>query len=379
MPCNTTGTVSIDAMASEFVPGRSFWVLYNDSADSWGAAHRNASLGCLDKMRAAAHAARVTQYLNRTFTLAPAPQPHVWYLALLACPDSTSPQQQQHVRLAYTVHFKNGGTSEVGADERGLLPLSAACLAAFALLFVVECAVSCALARRGTQHPVVVALALILLAMVLALALVVAHWAAYAHDGTGFHGLRRVGQFVLGIASVLLSTVLLCLASGWSITYHDVPHPEGKIAFALVFAAAYAVLFFAAAAGGGVAAASTQLVCASGALLVFVVLYVVLVWVCGWAYFVWCLVRTWRVETQYAPRRFYAVFGVLASLWFLVPAACNLASLAAPEWRRPLAVDACQLACTLAACTALVAVLWPSRVEEYFRLVRAESLVANNG
>lgn len=367
-------------MASEFVPGRSFWVLYNDSAASWRATHRNASRSCLDKMRAAAHAARVTQYLNRTFTLAAAPQPHVWYLALLVCPDSAAPNDHtttatSRVRLQYAAHFVNGRAGEVGADARGLLPLSAAALAAFALLFVAACVATCARWRRGTEHPAVVALALVLLCLALALAPVVAHWAAYARDGAGVPRLRRVGQFAVGLASVLLGVVLLCLASGWSATRRSVPHPERKIAFGLVFAAAYAVLFFAA---GGAAPASTQLVCAAGTRPVVVVLYVGLVWVAGWLCFVVCLARTWRAETQDGPRRLCAVVGVVASLWFLVPAACNLATLAAPEWRRPLAVDACQLACTLLACTALVAVLWPGRVEKYFQLGAAESLVGTN-
>lgn len=339
--CTHTGTVLLDTQASAFVPGRSFWVLYNDSAASWRANHGNASRSCLDKMRAAAHAVRVTQYLNRTLALAPAPQPHLWYLALLVCPDSdaTTP-----VRLAFAAHFLDGGTRELGADTHPLLPLTACALAASALLLAAACAAVCARARRSSAptqpgDAPTAALALALLCAVLALASVAVHWALCAHDGTGVPALRRVGLVVLAAACALLGALLLALARGSRSGSRRAP-----AAFAVVLAAIDAALFLASP-GDSLAA----------------VLASALAWAAPGLCVVWCLAR--------APGRSVRVC-VLAALWFAAVPACRLAALAAPAWRQPFAAALGPLACAALVCTSLVAALWPRRPTEAPPLLR---------
>jgi len=134
-----------------------------------------------------------------------------------------------------------------------------------------------------------------------------------------------------------------------------------------VYLVVYLILFIVMSATGQTAA-STQFVYAEGALLGFVIIYILVCWIGIWAYFAYCLYMTYREEAQYDKRLFYLIFGIGCTAWFILPALFNFISMAIAEWFRPRVVDAFQLTATFIGVVALVALLWPSRVEKYFRI-----------
>jgi len=341
----------------------SFWTLYYDSSESWDEVHKNKSLTCMDK--------RLKYYFpvkeDVDYDLKPHDyvRPHIWYVVLLNCPHEDGSKIKLDVK--YTVHFINQDGSEVGFDEEGMLPLNIFYFIVFLLVGVVHGVAVFFLWRKGVAHPIVLILAGVILLIIFSLFFVMIHWGVYSSNGVGSNGCRVFGQLLMGTANVIFAVLLIAIASGWAITYHDLPRKWQILIIGGVYFVIYLILFICINATGQTAA-STQFVYAKGALLAFVIIYILACWLGVWGYFSWCLYRTYREEAQFDKRLFYFIFFIGATAWFVLPALLNFISMGIAEWYRPRVVDAFQLTVTFIGVVALVLLLWPTRVEKYFRI-----------
>jgi len=361
----TPGVISISQTAETYTPGKAWWALYYDSPSQWDANYHNKSRACMDK-RIDGQSFSVRD--NLTIELKPHDyvRPHIWYVVLLNCPPANATEPAL-LDISYTIHFIDQDGDEVGYDEHGLLALNVVYFVFFIFVGAAHGAAVFFLFRKGVAHPIVLILAGVILLIILSLFFVVIHWGVYYSNGIGANGCRVFGQLLMGLANIVFAVLLIAIASGWAITYHDLPRKVVILVIGGVYLVVYLILFIIISATGQTAA-STQFVYAEGALLGFVILYILVCWIGIWAYFAYCLYMTWREEAQFDKRLFYLIFGIGCTAWFILPAIFNFISMGIAEWYRPRVVDAFQLTATFIGVTALVVLLWPSRVEKYFRI-----------
>jgi hypothetical protein len=293
-------------------------------------------------------------------------------VALLNCGlnNETAPRPYD---VTYTVKFLNVDGSHVGYDEKGILGLNVFYFIAFFLLMLVHLASAYFLWIKKSLHPIVQVLAITLVLMTVSTLFVLIHWGSYQANGHGCPGCRTFGQLMCGFGSIIFATLLVMIASGWAITYHALPRRWAVLALAVTYTFFF-LLFFIISASTATSTASTQIVYSHGALLAFVILYILICWLGVFAYFAYCLFLTFREETQYDKRLFYLIFGIGYGLWFVLPALLNFISIGVDEWFRPRVVDAFQLTASFVGMGALVVLLWPSRVEKYFRIISPDLL-----
>jgi len=362
---NLPAVISINQNASKYTPGKSWWALYYDSPSQWDANYKNKSRTCMEK-RIDGQSFQVRESMSIELKPHDYVRPHIWYVVLLNCPQANSTESDE-LDITYTVHFIDQDGDEIGYDEHGLLGLNVVYFIFFLLVGVAHGAAVFFLFRKGVAHPIVLILAGVILLIILSLFFVVIHWGVYYSNGVGANGCRVFGQLLMGLANIVFAVLLIAIASGWAITYHDLPRKVVIFVIGGIYLVVYLILFIIMCATGQ-SAASTQFVYAEGALLGFVIVYILVCWIGIWAYFAYCLYMTWREEAQFDKRLFYLVFGIGCTAWFILPAVFNFISMGIAEWYRPRVVDAFQLTITFIGVVALVILLWPSRVEKYFRI-----------
>jgi len=361
------GIIRISQNATHYTPGKAWWALYYDSPSQWDANYHNKSRACMDK-RIDGQSFSVRD--SMTIELKPHDyvRPHIWYVVLLNCPPGNKTTGASEVLdITYNIHFIDQDGDEIGYDEHGLLALNVIYFIFFLLVGAAHGAAVFFLFRKGVAHPIVLILAGVIALIIISLFFVVIHWGVYGNDGVGAPACRVIGQLFMGLANIVFAVLLIAIASGWAITYHDLPRKLVILIIGVVYLVVYLILFIIISATGQTAA-STQFVYAEGALLGFVILYILVCWIGVWGYFAYCLYMTWREEAQFDKRLFYLIFGIGCTAWFILPAIFNFISMGIAEWYRPRVVDAFQLTATFIGVVALVVLLWPSRVEKYFRI-----------
>ena len=345
----------------------SYWALYYDERTSWDANAYNSSRKCWEKRE---HSQAWRKVNNESLEMHPHNyvRPHIWYTVLLNCPRQNNESMgTELLDISYKLHFLNENNQEEGFDEEGLLPLNIVYFVAFLILAIVHGLALFFLFRKGVAHPIVILLGGVLVLIVVSLFFVMIHWGIYNGNGIGSNGCRVFGQLLMGVANILFAMLLIAIASGWAITYHELPRKWTILGIAGAYFVCFLILFIIMSSTGQTPA-STQFVYARGALLVFVIFYIAICWLGVWGYFAYSLYRTWREEAQFDKRLFYLVFGIGYTAWFVLPALLNFISMGIAEWYRPRVVDAFQLTSTFIGAAALVVLLWPTRMEKYFRI-----------
>jgi len=366
-PSQLDNTINIEATAATFQKDHTYWVLYYDDKASWRNVTKH-KMSC-DRMRSAAsYSHPVSLETELSIPVEDYVRPHIWYVALLNCPNPST-NKTEALKVSYNVHFINTHGSEFGFDEEGMLALNSVYFVFFLILTGIEVLTLMFLHHNGSSHVIVYILTCIVAVITFSLFFVMCHWATYRTNGIGSDAIRGIGQFLMGISNIAFSMLLVCIASGWSITYYELPQKNVVISIGGIYLITYIILFIACVATGR-SAASTQFVYATGATLAFVIIYILLCWLGVWAYFAWSLYNTWHEESQYEKRLFYLIFGIGYSVWFLLPAVLNLISIAIDEWYRPRVVDAFQITTTFLGVVALIVFLWPTRMQKYFRMAQ---------
>lgn len=366
------GGINIVETASEYSHGTTFFAMYYDEKFSWGAVEKNKTSTCEEKRKLASMAMTVTSTKEATYHPHDYVRPHIWYVAALNCPLSNETKPSK-LDTKYTITFKNVDNSHFGFDEMGMLPLNAVYFVFFIILTGVQIVACYFLWMRRSLHPIVQILAICLILITFSVMFVLIHWANYKQNGRGCPGCRVFGQLLSGFSSIFFALLLIMIASGWAVTYHILPRKIIVLGIFAAYVLFYLILFICANATGS-NAASTQLVYTSGTLLGFVIVYILLCWFGIYAYFAYSLYLTFRDETQFEKKLFYLIFGIGYSFWYVLPSFLNLISIAVAEWYRPRLVDAFQLTVSFIGMAAMVVLLWPTRVEKFFRIISSEVL-----
>lgn len=294
---------------------------------------------------------------------------------MLNCPVGNDTAVKEY-DVEYQVTFINADGTQVGNDEKGMLPLNAVYFVFFFVVLVVHCLGAYFLWLKRSLHPIVQILAICLALSTVATMFVLIHWGGYQNNGIGCPGCRVFGQLLNGVSAVIFATLLCMIASGWAITFHALPRRNALIGLFAAYLTFYLIVFIIAAASGH-SVASTQLVYSTGAVLGIVILYILVCFLGVCAYFVYSLYLTFREETQYDKRLFYLIFGIGYGCWFILPALLNFISIGVDDWYRPRVVDAFQYTASFIGMGFLVVLLWPSRVEKYFRIVSPDLLTSD--
>jgi len=85
-------------------------------------------------------------------------------------------------------------------------------------------------------------------------------------------------------------------------------------------------------------------------------------------YFMWCLQKTMREDTDSSKRLFYVIFGLGYVGWFVALPIIVLVSLALDDIARAKVVAAIYLVTTTLGFAIIGFLLWPSRASKYFQV-----------
>jgi len=186
------------------------------------------------------------------------------------------------------------------------------------------------------------------------------HYSVYSGNGVGNPGVEGIGLALNMMSQLLFMFLCLLISKGLTITVNHleksalaVPVVMGvmMLLYVLLLVSAYAwtdpastVYFFDSIVGFLIVASR-------------VVIYI---WFC---YSLW---EIFQIEVEIEKKRFYSIFGGLASGWFLFLPFIVLIALGIAEWNRFGVVTGLSLAVDASAWILMVILFWPSRIEKYF-------------
>mmetsp|Transcript_63626 Transcript_63626/g.151799 ORF Transcript_63626/g.151799 Transcript_63626/m.151799 type:complete len:435 (+) Transcript_63626:72-1376(+) len=143
-------------------------------------------------------------------------RPHIWYFALTDCQGSRLGNATR--LLDFEFEARQPDASHFSYEMR-LMPwaclVALAGLSVFLLRFVARCRDF--RSSAGSLHPVIWVLAAAVLLHVASQALHAAHLCSYARDGQGLALLDTLGETVFMLSQVLLTTLLIGIASGYTL------------------------------------------------------------------------------------------------------------------------------------------------------------------
>jgi len=171
---------------------------------------------------------------------------------------------------------------------------------------------------------------------------------------------------ILDIISVLIFMLLLILVSkGWGITYPTLSHIQEQrkilVGILVVLFVCYIVVFFWGLFGID-PGSSVYLYQSAPGIILLCVRFLTLI------YFIWCIQKTVRDDSDSNKKFFYVVFGTGFSLWFLSLPLIVLLSLGLAVWFREKVIEAIVLSITAVSYAGLGFMLWPSRASKYFQI-----------
>ena len=359
--------------ATKFGAGETYIRFYCDTDDSWFGLKEIENPTCDDYRNFAKGEMYLSVEYQGEFHLNNYQRPHIWYVVLVNCPNAET-NEFEEVAMDYYLHFVNIDGTEVGFDEEGMLPLNVFYMIFFFVFGGAMAYMVIYYRNRNALHPIIFILACGVALMALSTFLIMIHWAAYANNGTGVLFCKITGQLFNGLASILFAGLLVLIASGWGVTYDEIRHRKSFIGVFGVYLIFYLILFICCNVTGRTSG-STQFVYATGALLGFVIVYVLFCWLGVFGFFAFRLYQTFRADSLRDRRFFYVLIGIVGTVWFLIPALTNFISLAVDEWFRPRVVDALSDTITFVGMIAIAVVLSPYYVERFFRLNKAGRLI----
>jgi len=186
------------------------------------------------------------------------------------------------------------------------------------------------------------------------------HYSSFASNGIGAPGLEGLGLAFNMLSQLLFMFLCLLISKGLTITVNHLD--KSALAVPVVMAIMlflYLMLFVSAYAWTD--PASTMYFFDS------IVGYIIIasrVGIFGW--FCWSIFEIFKLEPESEKRKFYLMFGGLASAWFLFLPFIALIALGISEWNRYGVVTGLSLAVDSAAWLAMVILFWPSRIDTYF-------------
>lgn len=151
------------------------------------------------------------------------------------------------------------------------------------------------------------------------------HYMRYADDGIGFPGLPLVADVLEHAATVLLTTLMLVLSKGWSVTRSNLKRKTKLLQFVttIMLLSLFALLFVLELTNRDPAATYHPYE-TSTARVIIILRLVLLLW------FTWCVRRTLTQETRDEVRAFYRGFAPVGGWWLLSLPVYSIAVFALP-------------------------------------------------
>jgi len=292
---------------------------------------------------------------------------YFWYFAVADCSNASG-----GLTLDYSLEYYNPGGyfyHQFSYDEQGVAEMYIFFTIFYFILGLVQAYAAWQLIRQESWHPIVRLLTITVGLQFVSSLAEMAHYLVYASNGVGALGLLGIGELTAMASQLLLMFLCLLVAKGWAIT---TTYLTDKIVLLIVMAIyfiAYLVLFIWDNVGRD--PASTLYFYDSIPGLIVVILRLGLT---GW--FWWCLRTTIRLESLPEKRKFYSIFGICYTFWFILLPAIILLALALEPWFRFRTVRGLTLCADAIGIVAFIALLWPSRAARYFNIKPTPQLLS---
>jgi len=244
----------------------------------------------------------------------------------------------------------------------------------FFILFSVGCLIHFGgvwkLVRNNSYHPIVRLLTSTLLLQTFSLLFSFIHYSIFGSNGIGAPGLLGLGE-ILDMASQLSFMLLLILLStGWAITRNEIRYKGILLAILGLLLVLYVSMFIWQ--NVGLDPASTTYVYES---IPGVIILCIRMVTMGW--FLFCLRGSFLDESHPNKRRFYFIFGIIYTIWFLLlPLIVIIAKVDAADWNKYRLVQGLYLTLNLLGFGILVFLFWPSKAAEYFQMTKTDTLMS---
>eukprot|EP00761_Pharyngomonas_kirbyi_P012653 gb/GECH01012680.1/.p1 GENE.gb/GECH01012680.1/~~gb/GECH01012680.1/.p1 ORF type:complete len:424 (+),score=49.73 gb/GECH01012680.1/:1-1272(+) len=279
-----------------------------------------------------------------------------WYIALSMC------NKEKTQDFEMLLHFENPGSwwsREFSADKQGVLEL----YLTFLILYIIVGAVYgyglFVLWRRSSLHLIVKLFAVTLYLYIIGVFLLWVHYTKYASDGFGVYGLEGLGIVFKTASELLLITLLLLMASGWTISTTELQFKRIFIGVIGTLVALYVILFIWAEIG--VSPESTIYVYDTPPGITLAVLRFPLL-----GFFIYLCIRSYLKEMETMKKRFYIVFASAYSVWFLILPFIVFLAYAFDPWNRYIAIESISMVFYFISLVSMCVLLWPKLADKLF-------------
>jgi hypothetical protein len=348
--------------------GQVFVAFYDEQWDKLGKLH-GSEFDCNKVLGAAtANNASFALPTNETsLAFAKFQRPRFWYFGLINCGEGG-------LDTSYELTMLNHGgpwTRQFSVDSQGMMATYLVFALVFAGGFAVHMYGVMTKWRTEGMHPIVKLLTIAIAVLTASVFCEFVHLAVYSTNGVGAPVMGGISQVLDMGAQLVFMLLLILIGKGWTISTTRLTDRRALFVILAAFLFVYVALFIWQEAGQD--PASTKYAYESVPGIVLLVLRgITLLW------FLFCLYKTFGVEIHPEKRKFYAVFGVLYTLWFLgLPAIVGVASALDP-WVRRKTVTAIYLLFNTAAMSGLGWLLWPTRAHVYFKIGATDLLAASS-
>jgi hypothetical protein len=176
------------------------------------------------------------------------------------------------------------------------------------------------------------------------------------------------------VNDLTLSVMLILLSFGWAVTTPSITQRQRFIILGgLGFMSLWYLILFIWIYAGVDPASSTYTYETWPGVIIVVLRTIIMIG------FIFNIVQTLRGEAMPAKRRFYWIFGVAYSIWFLIiPFSTFVAALTEPWWREKT-VDGLKTTLDFFGLLGLVVLMWPNWARSYFMVTQGASLLSRDG
>jgi len=290
--------------------------------------------------------------------------PKFWYVMASNCEDD--------IDLDVTMSFLNPGGffySQFSVEEQGILQIT--------LLFLVIYGAGTAfymrnaflvMHRANSLHPMVLLLTSGVLFQCFCLFLRSIHFLLYAHNGVGVPVFDAIGEVAEDTSNLVIMMFLILVAKGYTVRAKEQPSRRFLGVLAALVCGNLLVFVLERAARTDAAIYSYD---TSGGTVV------VLLRVAFCLYFCFAIRNAYLDPGQADQQRFFLIFGICGTVWFLSLPLIVLFSPLMPIWERLRFVVGVGMFIHTVGLAALVYVIWPNRAEQYMSLAFNDDLAGS--
>ncbi|KYQ89365.1 hypothetical protein DLAC_10028 [Tieghemostelium lacteum] len=351
--------------------GESLW-LYSDKDSNWGQLYnslsgKNNDLTCFDKRAFASYRIDHGGLENGDFKILPFTQnrDRYWYISFGNC-------NGQGINLYYEIEITNDGDrfdSVISADQQSI-PQAHIFFVLYFFVLLVGCVISVIkLKRDGLESKVFAVLSIVLAVKLISLFLYLANWNAVIVHGFSVRGLEFGGQFVNLVSVSLWIMLLLLISQGWTISVY-----YGSV----INKAITAVVVLALTAGSW--AIYTMFAYYSRSYMLYVYFwdtipgYILLAFfITIMVYFLACLHRSYNKNNDDLKKRFFILFGIIFTCWFISLPIVVVVAHFMDSWYRYKVIACLNLVIDALWYLALIVVFFPYKSNPYLQIINTDN------